>query len=248
MDYTKYNFQTRTDSSTKVNEALRQYMLKVYNFMSLALAITGLVAYFASTSEAFISTIYHVQNGVVTGASGMGYLLMFAPLAFVMVLSFGIQKLAYSTAQMIFWSYAAVMGLSLTSIFLVYTGESIARAFFITASVFGAMSLYGYTTKKDLTSWGSFLMMGVFGLIIASIVNIFLLSSAMQFAVSILGVIIFTGLTAYDTQNIKNNFYQVGGTNEELIGKAALMGALQLYLDFINIFMQMLYLFGDRKN
>jgi FtsH-binding integral membrane protein len=162
------------------------------------------------------------------------------------VLSFGITKMSFQTAQMVFWGYAAVMGLSLSSIFMVYTGESIARVFFITASVFGAMSLYGYTTKRDLSGFGSFLIMGLFGVIIASIVNIFLKSPAMMFITSILTVFIFVGLTAYDTQNIKQIYAEVAHSKEDS-NKAALMGALSLYLDFINIFMMLLRFFGDRK-
>jgi FtsH-binding integral membrane protein len=154
--------------------------------------------------------------------------------------------LAWALAQMVFWSYAALMGLSLSSLFLLYTGASIARVFFITSAVFGSMSLYGYTTKKDLTAMGSFLMMGLIGIIIASLVNMFLHSAAIQFAVSVLGVIIFVGLTAYDTQKIKAMYYELGGDNESA-SKGAIMGALTLYLDFINLFIMLLRFFGDRK-
>lgn len=219
------------------DEGLRAHMLKVYNYMAAALGVTGLVAYFASSSEALMTAIF---------SSPLAYVVMLAPLAFVLVLSFGINRLSLPAAQGVFWAYSAVMGLSLSTIFLVYTGESIARVFFITASLFGAMSLYGYTTRKDLSGLGSFLLMGLFGIILASLVNLFLKSAGMQFAISILTVLIFTALTAYDTQRIKHMYYDVVG-HGEAVGKAALMGALALYLDFINLFLQLLRFFGDRR-
>lgn len=171
---------------------------------------------------------------------------MLAPLGFVMFFAYKLNKISSAQAQTYLWIYAVLMGLSLSTIFVVYTGTSVARIFFITASVFGAMSLYGYTTKKDLTGFGSFLMMGLIGLIIASLVNIFLKSSAMQFALSVIGTFLFIGLTAYDTQRIKQTYYQFAG-NSEMVGKAAVMGALNLYMDFINLFIMLLQMFGDRK-
>jgi len=171
---------------------------------------------------------------------------MLAPLAFVLVLSFGIQKLSTGTAQLLFWAFAAVMGLSLSSIFAVYTGGSIAKVFFITAGTFGAMSLYGYTTKRDLTQIGSFLMMGLIGIVIASLVNLFLQSDGLSFAISIVGVLVFVGLTAWDTQKIKESYDEAHGA--ELLAKGAIMGALSLYLDFINLFMMLLRLFGNQRN
>jgi FtsH-binding integral membrane protein len=225
---------------------LRAYMLKIYNYMASALALTGVVAMFAANSPAFINALYSMDNGQVVGMSGFGYLVMFAPLGLVMWLGFGINRLSASAAQGIFWAYATLMGLSLSSIFLVYTGESIARTFFVTAGTFGAMSLYGYTTKKDLTGMGQFLIMGLIGLILASVVNMFMQSSALAFATSVIGVLIFVGLTAYDTQKLKNMYYQVAG-NSEAMAKASIMGALNLYLDFINIFMYLLRFMGDRK-
>lgn len=225
---------------------LRAYMLKIYNYMASALALTGVVAMFAANSPAFVEAIYRVQNGHVVGMSPLGWIIAVAPLGLVLWLSFGINRLSASAAQGIFWAYATIMGLSLSSIFLMYTGESIARTFFVTAGTFGAMSIYGYTTKKDLTGMGSFLMMGLIGLILASIVNIFMQSSALAFATSVIGVLIFVGLTAYDTQKLKSMYYQVAGSSE-MMAKASVMGALTLYLDFINIFMYLLRFMGDRK-
>jgi uncharacterized protein len=175
----------------------------------------------------------------------LAWVLILSPLAFVMVLSFGINKLSTPAAQGVFWAFAAVMGLSMSTIFLTYTGTSIARMFFITAGAFAGLSLFGYTTKKDLSGFGTFLVMGLIGLIIASVVNMFLGSSVMQFVISVIGVLIFAGLTAYDTQRIKNMYFQVAGS--DFIGKAVVMGALSLYLDFINMFMFMLQLFGSRE-
>jgi len=170
---------------------------------------------------------------------------MLAPLGMVFFLSARMQKMSFGAAQLAFWAFAALMGLSLASIFMVYAGESITRVFFISAAAFGGLSLYGYTTKKDLSGWGSFLIMGLIGIIIASVVNIFLASSAMQFAISVIGVLVFAGLTAYDTQQIKEMYYV--GDGEATMGKKAIMGALRLYLDFINLFMMLLSLFGNRN-
>jgi len=220
----------------ELDEGLRQHMLRVYNYMVIGLVVTGLVAYFTSTSHDLMMTLF---------ATPLKWVVMLAPLAFVLVLSFGIQKLSVQTAQMVFWAYCAAMGLSLATIFVVFTGTSIARVFFITSGTFAAMSLYGYTTKKDLSGFGSFLMMGLFGIMIAGFVNIFVGSSALQFAVSVLGVLIFTGLTAYDTQNIKEMYAESHG--HEANGKLAIMGALQLYLDFINLFVMLLQLIGDNR-
>ncbi len=174
------------------------------------------------------------------------FVFMLAPLGLVMWLSFGINRMQASTAQGLFWLYAGLMGLSLASVFLVYTGESIARVFFITAGTFAAMSLYGYTTQRDLSAWGSFLFMGLIGIIIAMVVNIFLASSALQFAISVIGVIVFTGLTAYDTQQIKEMYWEADGS--EIAGKKAIMGALRLYLDFLNLFMMLMQLLGVRRD
>ncbi len=233
------------DAVPTYDTGLRAYMLGVYNYMGSALALTGITAYLASHWAPLMNMVYDL-NGTHPGLTGLGKLLIFAPLLFVMVISFGINKLSLPALQGTFWSYAAVMGLSLSSIFFLYTGESIVRVFFITAILFGSMSLWGYTTKKDLTSMGHFLFMGLIGIILAMVVNIFLQSSAVQFATSVLGVLIFTGLTAYDTQKISAMYYRTSG-NAEAVGKTTIMGALALYLDFINMFMFLLRFFGDRR-
>ena len=245
MDYQ----QRATQASPAIDEGLRSYMLQVYNYMASGLALTGLIAYMLFQATAVIGS-----NGEIVGLTSLGatlyngpmmWVVALAPLGVVMYMSFGIRGMSAARAQTMFWIFAFLMGLSLSTIFLQYTGASIARVFFITAGTFGAMSLYGYTTKRDLTKLGGFLFMGLIGIIIASIVNIFVGSSALQFAISVIGVLIFVGLTAYDTQNIKNMYY--GGDSEEIGSKKALMGALKLYLDFINLFILLLQLFGQRR-
>jgi uncharacterized protein len=220
----------------RVDEGLRSYMLSVYNYMGLGLAITGLVAYFMAASGLYLSL---AQTPLV-------YVVMFAPLGFIFFLGAKIRTMSVGAAQLTFWLFAAVMGLSLASIFLVFTNASIARVFFITAGTFGAMSLYGYTTKRDLSAWGSFLFMGLIGIIIASLVNLFIASSALQFAVSVIGVLVFTGLTAYDTQRIKELYYELDSS--DVMARKAIMGALSLYLDFINMFVMLLQLFGATRD
>jgi FtsH-binding integral membrane protein len=218
-----------------VDAGLRAYMLKIYNYMAGGLAVTGIVAYLAAATGVYQSI----------AGTPLIWLVILAPLAFVLILSFGIERMSAGTASLLFWTYAAVMGLSLGGIFLVFTGTSIARVFFITAATFGAMSLYGYTTRSDLSAVGSFLFMGLIGVIIASVVNIFLGSSTLQFVISIVGVIVFVGLTAYDTQRIKELYLE--SDSLETAGKKAILGALSLYLDFINLFMLLLQLFGQRR-
>ena len=245
----------RAGTAAAIDEGLRSYMLRVYNYMGLGLVLTGLVAYFgnqlAVTTDPSAAAAQLADGTLITGwglalyTSPLQWVVMLAPLAFVMVLSFGIGRLSTGAAQATFWGFAAVMGLSLSSIFLVYTEASIAKVFFISAATFGAMSLWGYTTKRDLTGMGSFLMMGLIGLIIASVVNIFLHSSALEFGVSVLGVLIFVGLTAYDTQKIKESYSSAYGA--DTLTKNAVMGALSLYLDFINLFLMLLRLFGNRN-
>ncbi|MGB3808676.1 MAG: Bax inhibitor-1/YccA family protein [Parvibaculum sp.] len=230
-----------------IDQGLRSYMLSVYNYMAGGLAITGVVAWLAFQA-AVIDT-----NGVLSlssvgqalYASPLKWVVMLAPLGLVFFLSARISKMSIAAAQISFWSFAGLMGLSLSSVFLIYTGASITQTFFVTAATFGSLSLYGYTTKRDLTAMGSFLFMGVIGLIIASLVNIFLQSSALQFAVSVLGVLIFAGLTAYDTQRIKSMYFE--GDSLATASKKAIMGALALYLDFINMFMFLLQFLGDRR-
>jgi uncharacterized protein len=223
-----------------VDEGLRSYMLSVYNYMGLGLAITGLVAFVVASTPALYVPIF---------TTPLKWVVILAPLGFVFFLGARIQAMSTSAAQITFWLFAAVMGISLASIFLVFTGESIARVFFITAATFGAVSLYGYTTKRDLSGMGSFLFMGLIGIVIASLVNIFLASSALQFAISVIGVLVFTGLTAYDTQRLKNEYvgsFQYAGT--DIAAKGAIMGALSLYLNFINLFMMLLQLFGTQRD
>ena len=228
-----------------IDVGLRQYMLKVYNYMASGLVLTGIVAYAGVKIPALVSLMYAAGPGGALQPTMFAYIIMFSPLAFILVLNFGINKMRASTAQMVFWVFAAIMGLSLTHLFLVYTGTSITRVFFITAGTFAAMSLYGYTTKRDLTKLGSFLFMGLIGVIIASVVNMFLASSALQFVISVVGVLVFVGLTAYDTQAIKSIYS--AADDSETYGKKAIMGALKLYLDFINLFIMLLHLFGNRR-
>jgi FtsH-binding integral membrane protein len=243
----------RADAAT-VDAGLRSYMLKIYNYMSIGLAITGLAAlgvYMAATSDvattAKIGNTFLTPFGVALFVSPLKWVFMLAPLVMVFAISFGINRLRPATAQMLFWVFAALMGISLSSIFLVYTHTSIVRVFFITAATFGALSLYGYSTKRDLTGMGSFLMMGLFGIILASLVNIFLGSSMLQFIVSIVGVLIFAGLTAWDTQRLKNDYiYGYGAQGGDIAEKAAITGALSLYLNFINLFTLLLQLLGQR--
>jgi uncharacterized protein len=223
-------------AAARIDAGLRAHMQRVYGDMAGGLALTGIVAY-AAAASGFYQAI---------AATPLIWLVMLAPLGFVLVLSFGIQRMSAGTAMVLFWLYAAVMGLSLGSIFLVFTGESIAHVFFITASTYGVMSLYGYTTKSDLSRFGSFLIMGLIGIVIASLVNIFVGSSALQFAISIIGVIVFVGLTAYDTQRIKEMYLE--SDSADIAGKKAMLGALSLYLDFINLFMTFLQLFGQRRD
>jgi uncharacterized protein len=254
MEFNKQNIQTKSTSTTthEIDEGLRAYMLKVYNFMASGVLLTGFISLlvFEISGGMEITLGANGLNGLTSFGqlifnSGFKWLVMLAPLGIVMYMSFGIAKMSASKAQMTFWIFAALMGGSLASIFIVYTQMSIARVFFITAGTFGAMSIYGYTTKRDLTKLGSFLMMGLFGIIIASIVNMFMQSGMMHYIISILGVLIFVGLTAYDTQKIKN-MYLVSDSGE-VMGKKAVMGALTLYLDFINLFIMLLRLFGQRR-
>lgn len=232
-------FSSSAASNKTFDPALRDYMAKVYNLMSIALVISGAVSFLIASSPALLNIIY---------GTPLKYVLMFAPLGFVIYINAKINTISASKAKTYLWIFSALMGASMSWIFIAYTSTSIARTFFIAASVFGSMSLYGYNTKKDLTSLGSFFKMGLIGIIIASIVNLFLHSTGIHFVISFLGVIIFTGLTAYDTQKIKNQFYMFGGnSNQELATKAATMGALNLYIDFINLFIMLLQFFGDRK-
>lgn len=225
---------------------LRAYMLSIYAYMTGGLVLTGLVALFSAQSATVLHAMYSFQGNAIVGMKPLAWIVTFAPLGLVMFLSFGLQRMSLVTAQLSYWAYAAIMGLSLSTIFLIYTGQSIASVFFITAGTFGGMSFYGYTTKRDLSGLGSLLMMGLLGVIIASVVNMFLKSSALQFGLSVVGVLVFVGLTAYDTQKLKLLYASLTEKTEGA-GKIVILGALTLYLDFINLFLQLLYLFGDRR-
>ncbi len=252
------NAQARSRTDTfAIDEGLRSYMLSVYNYMAVGLVITGVVAYLvyqmAITSNA-ADAAGRLPNGTMLTSFGVTiyttwvkWVLALSPLALVFLFAARINSMSTGTAQMVFWSFAALMGASISSIFVVYTQASIAQIFFITAAAFGALSLWGYTTKKDLSGWGSFLFMGLIGIIIASIVNIFVGSSALQFAVSVITVLVFAGLTAYDTQRLKDEYYTYANYGGEAIGRSAIMGALSLYLNFINMFLALLSLFGNRE-
>ncbi len=226
----------RGTKDASLDQGLRTYMLGVYNMMALGVVLTGAVAYLISSNAALMQMIY---------TTPLKYVVMFAPLAVVMFFSFRINQMAAGTAQLLFWVYAALVGASIAFIFTVYTGGSVAKVFFISAAAFGSLSLYGYTTEKSLSGMGTFLFMGVIGIVIASLVNIFLKSQMLDFVVSIIGVLVFAGLTAYDTQKIKALYY--AGDSQDAMSKKVTMGALQLYLDFLNMFMFLLRLFGGRR-
>ena len=238
MNFTRYNAGVAVPT---YDIGLRAYMQQVFNLMALALVVTGITASYAST-DAFMSMIISER-----GMTPFGYLVQLSPLFIVIFLSFKIGSMSASTAKITFGVYSIAMGLSMGLLFHQYTGESIARTFFVSASIFGAMSIYGYTTKKDLTGFGSFLMMGLMGIVIASLVNIFMHSSAINFTVSILGVLIFTGLTAYDVQKIKSIYFMASRMDKETTSKLAIQGALTLYLDFINLFIMLLRFMGNSR-
>jgi len=234
---------TRADAarSSAYDAGLRSYMLSVYNYMGSGVLLTGIVALLFATSGAV---------GALVGPTGrtsmLGFIVALSPLAIVFAMSFGQNRMKTATLQMLFWGFAVLMGMSLSTIFLVYSGTSIAGAFFATAAGFAALSLYGYTTKRDLSAFGTFLIIGVVGLLVASVINMFMQSGVLSLAISGIGVLLFAGLTAYDTQRTKSLYFQVAGT--EMVGKAVIMSALSLYLDFINMFMFVLRLFGSQRN
>lgn len=231
--------QAGTISQAEFDEGLRKHMLRVYNYMASGLALTAVIAGLTANSPALLNTLFN---------SGLMWVVLLAPVAMVFFLSFRIHKMSFGAAQTTFWVYAGLNGLALAPVLLVYTGEDVTRAFVSAAAMFGGMSLWGYTTKRDLTGMGSFLFMGLIGLIVAAVINLFLASSMMSFIISAVGVVIFAGLTAYDTQNIKNTYLAHAHQGDsEWLGKAAIMGALSLYLDFINMFMMLLQLFGNRE-
>jgi FtsH-binding integral membrane protein len=237
---------TRSEAeAARIDVGLREYMLKVYNYMASGLLLTGIVAYAAAHTPAVMNLLYTVGPKGQLSPTILAWVVMLAPIGLVFFLAARVHAMKAATAQTLFWVYSGLMGLSLANVFLMFTGASIARVFFISAGVFAAMSLYGYTTKRDLSGFGSFLIMGLIGVIIASLVNLFLQSSALQFVVSVIGVLVFVGLTAYDTQEIKSIYLE--SDESEVAGKKAIMGALKLYLDFINIFIMLLHLFGERR-
>lgn len=239
MNYTRsVNAQSRESLNYGFDEGLRSFMIAAYQYMCMGLGITGFVAFLTSVSPQLQALLY---------GTPLMWVVAFAPLVMAFFIGNSVMNYSLGHARLMFGVFAALMGLSIGSIFMVYTGESIARTFFITASMFGVMSIYGYTTKKDLTSVGSFLIMGLIGVLIASLVNIFLASPMIHFVISIVSVIVFVGLTAYDTQMLKNTYYQVGSGNPELAQRVSILGALSLYLDFINLFMALLRFVGERK-
>lgn len=246
---TAFGAGTSTQAA-EYDEGLRAYMLKVYNYMASGVLLTGIVALVLFTNPQILGIFYNLvdlgggQVGI-QGMTGLGWVAMFSPFAFILVMNFGINKLSAGALQGIFWAFATCFGISLTTVLFRYTGESVAQTFFITAASFAALSLYGYTTKRSLSGFGTFLIMGLFGLIIAMVVNFFLASSMLQFIISVAGVLIFAGLTAYDTQRIKESYAMMA--TGEAVAKGAIMGAVNLYLDFVNLFMFLLHFLGNRE-
>jgi FtsH-binding integral membrane protein len=235
---------TATATGAAVDQGLRTHMLSVYNYMTSAILLTGIIAVLIGNTDAVNSLI---SINALTGRlspSVLGWIVAIAPLGVVLWMSFGINRISTGTAQFLFWTFAVLMGASLSTIFLTYTDGSIALTFFATAAAFASLSLYGYTTKRDLSGMGTFLLMGLVGLIVASLFNIFFMSETMSLVIAAIGVLVFAGLTAYDTQKIKSLYFQVAGS--DMIGKAAIMGALTLYLDFINMFLFLLRFLGNR--
>jgi uncharacterized protein len=246
----RYGAGVARSGTGAIDQGLRAYMLGVYNYMTLGLGVTGLVAFFAYKAAVVESATGHIIGltdfGQAIYASALRWVIIFAPLLIVFGLSAGRDRMSANAARLTFIAFAALMGLSMSTVFLVYTHASISLVFFETAAAFGALSLYGYTTRRDLSAMGAFMVMGLFGLLIAMVVNIFLHSTGLQWAISVLGIVIFAGLTAWDTQAIKANYY--AGGSGEAVAKRSIFGALTLYLDFINMFQFLLMMFGDRRN
>ena len=241
IDYRKAAF---SKTSRAYDDGLRKYFLRIYQLMCGALAVTAISAFAVFSIPSLTSLMFNIEMGYITGMTPIGWLISFAPLGISLCFAFGYNRITYKNAQTLFWVFATLMGMSLSSLGFMYTGASISKTFFICSSMFGGMSLYGYSTEKDLTSMGSFLYMGLIGLIIASLVNLMLQSPAVEFALSFIGVGIFTGLVAYDTQKLKALYYQGADTNS----KIGIMAAFTLYLDFINLFIYLLRFFGVRRN
>lgn len=237
--YVRTGQSTAGVSAEQLDQGLRAHMSKIYGLMSFAMIITGVVAFVVGNNDAMLAAIF---------GTPLRWVVMFAPLVVVFAFGAMVNRMSAGAAQLVFWAFAALMGLSISYIFAVFTGMSIAQTFFATAAAFAGLSLWGYTTKKDISGWGSFLIMGVIGLIVASVINIFIGSAAIQFAVSVLGILIFAGLTAYDTQRLKNEYIQMAFAGEqEWIAKSAIMGALSLYLNFLNMFMFLLQFMGSQE-
>jgi FtsH-binding integral membrane protein len=238
--------------AARLDAGLRKYMLGVYNYMASGLLLSGIVALLVASSPAISELFYQrvvTPRGVATAPTLLGMIAIFSPLAIILVMMFGVNRMSKTTAQAVYWGFTALMGISLANIFLVYTGASVSRVFFITAGTFAAMSIVGYTTQRDLTKMGSFLMMGLIGIILASLVNIFIGSTALQFAVSVIGVVIFVGLIAFDTQRIKTDYISHAyAEGSEIAGKRAVFDALALYLNFINLFQLLMSLLGNRQS
>ncbi len=232
------NYKTYTDADRSYDSGLRAYMIGVFQNMGIALLISALVALFVASNPAIVVSLFR---------SGLIWLVFMAQIGMSLYLQLRVHTMTYSSARMLLFIYSGLMGVTLSTIFLAYTAESIVRVFFISASMFGAMAIYGHTTKKDLSEFGSFLMMGLIGLVIASLFNIFFHSSALSFALSIVAVLVFTGMTAYDVRRLKDVYYTVAG-DSTVAAKVSILGALMLYLDFINIFVNLLYLLGDRRS
>lgn len=230
-----------------VDQGLRSHMLRVYNYMASGVLLTGIIAYFAGTSPAFLNLVIQQGADGRVGLSALGFIIAFAPVVLVMVMGFRAHKMSAQSLQLMFWGYASLMGLSLFSIFLVYTGESILKVFFVTAGTFGLLSIYGYSTKRDLTSLGSFLIVGVWAVFLVTIANIFMKSSGLSMALSYVGVLLALGLTAYDTQKVKEVYYVAAPAGGDAVKRAATLGALSLYFDFIYLFINLLRIMGDRR-
>lgn len=257
--YARFGSTVARADAQAIDQGLRAYMLSIYNYMAIGVAVTGLAAMLiyslSVTTVGAPDAVAQIRGGIALTELGrflfvspFKWVVVLAPIGLVFFLGFRVHTMSVPTAQGVFWLYAALVGVSLATIFMVYTQASIARVFFITAASFGALSLYGYTTSKSLSGWGSFLFMGLIGIVIASVVNLFLASSALQFAISVIGVLVFAGLTAYDTQRLKEEYlYGYSGADEATIGRSAIMGALSLYLNFINLFTMLLSLFGQKS-
>ncbi len=233
------------DATASYDEGLRSYMLSIYNYMASGVLLTGIIALLVSSNAGLMSVFFAESASGRVGPTILGWVAMLSPLAIILVMNFGINRLSESALKACFWGFAALMGVSMSTIFVRYTGTSIAQTFFVTAASFGALSLYGYTTKRDLGPMGKFLFMGLIGILIAMVANIFIGSGPLQLGINILGTLIFAGLTAYDTQRLKELYYQVQGS--EMMGKSAILGALTLYLNFINLFQFLLSFMGDRR-